>query len=166
MVRHWRVRCSSRDPQTSPLQLPWYGRVGQCMGVCMSVGRSGVPAFYGWIYAYTCASSSAHARVRVHTRTRKSLIHRSNWTGGNQALAEVVARRLRLDHGMLCVLAMNLAQVRGKLWRGRRRTNRGRRRTTTNDEQHIETTCVFVHVCFSIQRLVVCVCNLDCRTEQ
>ena len=39
---------------------------------------------------------------------RKLVLYNSH--GGNQALAEVVARRLRLDHGMLTVLAMNLAQ--------------------------------------------------------
>ena len=32
-----------------------------------------------------------------------------NSHGGNQALAEVVARRLRAKHGMLVVLAMNLS---------------------------------------------------------
>ena len=39
---------------------------------------------------------------------RKLVLYNSH--GGNQALAEVVARRLRLDHGMLCVLCMNLMQ--------------------------------------------------------
>lgn len=39
---------------------------------------------------------------------RKLILYNSH--GGNQALAEVVARRLREKHGMLCVLAMNLAQ--------------------------------------------------------
>ena len=39
---------------------------------------------------------------------RKLVLYNSH--GGNQALAEVVARRLRRDHNMLVVLAMNLAQ--------------------------------------------------------
>jgi len=39
---------------------------------------------------------------------RKLVLYNSH--GGNHALAEVVARRLRLEHGMLVILAMNLAQ--------------------------------------------------------
>ena len=39
---------------------------------------------------------------------RKLVLYNSH--GGNHALAEVVARRLRREHGMLVVLAMNLAQ--------------------------------------------------------
>ena len=39
---------------------------------------------------------------------RKLVLYNSH--GGNHALAEVVARRLRKEHGMLAVLAMNLAQ--------------------------------------------------------
>lgn len=44
----------------------------------------------------------------ARTGIRKLVLYNSH--GGNQALAEVVARRLREKHGMLCVLAMNLAQ--------------------------------------------------------
>ena len=39
---------------------------------------------------------------------KKLVLYNSH--GGNHALAEVVARRLRHRHGMLCVLAMNLSQ--------------------------------------------------------
>ena len=42
------------------------------------------------------------------TGIRKLVLYNSH--GGNHPLAEVVARRLRRDHGMLVVLAMNLAQ--------------------------------------------------------
>ena len=51
-----------------------------------------------------CDVGACVARAGV----RKLVLYNSH--GGNHALAEVVARRLRLDHGMLTVLAMNLAQ--------------------------------------------------------
>ena len=41
------------------------------------------------------------------TGIRKLVLYNSH--GGNHALAEVVARRLRQQHGMVCVLAMNLS---------------------------------------------------------
>ena len=44
----------------------------------------------------------------ARTGVRKLVLYNSH--GGNHALAEVVARRLRHKHGMLCVLAMNLSQ--------------------------------------------------------
>ena len=47
-------------------------------------------------------------RCVARAGVRKLVLYNSH--GGNHALAEVVARRLRLDHGLLTVLAMNLAQ--------------------------------------------------------
>ena len=43
----------------------------------------------------------------ARTGIRKLVLYNSH--GGNHALAEVVSRRLRQKHGMLCVLAMNIA---------------------------------------------------------
>lgn len=51
-----------------------------------------------------CDIGASVARAGI----RKLVIYNSH--GGNHALAEVVARQLRLKHGMLCVLAMNLSQ--------------------------------------------------------
>ena len=48
------------------------------------------------------------ARCVARAGVRKLVLYNSH--GGNHALAEVVARRCRLEHGVLCVLAMNLAQ--------------------------------------------------------
>ena len=42
---------------------------------------------------------------------RKLVLYNSH--GGNHALAEVVARRLRLEHGMIAALALNLAMDDG-----------------------------------------------------
>ena len=45
-------------------------------------------------------------RCVARTGLRKLILYNSH--GGNQALAEVVARQLRLEHDLLCVLACNL----------------------------------------------------------
>ena len=66
------------------------------------------------IFAYTFEACVRSVSKHYHT-TEGSYRERLKWAG-----LGVVARRLRLDHGMLCVLAMNLAQVRGKLWRDTR----------------------------------------------
>ncbi|CAK0908746.1 unnamed protein product [Prorocentrum cordatum] len=88
-------------PEATVLALP-------PLEVCVSCEHSGFAGTLE-VSAETAAATWAEIGACVaKAGVRKLLLYNSH--GGNHALAEVVARRLRLDHGMLVAVAMNLAQ--------------------------------------------------------